>query len=95
VQFHVRDSETADEDLRQMLAAHQQERSSSIAGGLLFSCNGRGTRLFSQPDHDAAAIQHHLGPLPLAGLFAAGEIGPVSGKNYVHGFTASLALFED
>jgi small ligand-binding sensory domain FIST len=94
VQFHVRDAETADEELQQMLSTHQRQRSQPIAGGLLFSCNGRGTRLFPQPHHDAAAIQQQLGPFPLAGLFAAGEIGPVGGKNYVHGFTASLALFE-
>uniref|UniRef100_A0A7C2K2C5 Histidine kinase n=1 Tax=Schlesneria paludicola TaxID=360056 RepID=A0A7C2K2C5_9PLAN len=92
VQFHVRDAETADEDLQHLLEA--LPKPSSLAGGLLFTCNGRGTRMFSTPDHDAAAIQRQLGPLPLAGLFAAGEIGPVGGRNYVHGFTASVALFE-
>ncbi|HUQ72746.1 MAG TPA: FIST N-terminal domain-containing protein [Planctomycetaceae bacterium] len=94
VQFHVRDSDTADEDLHQMLETHRQQGHAAPLGGLLFSCNGRGTRLFPGPHHDAAAIQRHLGPLPVAGLFAAGEIGPVGGRNYVHGFTASLALFE-
>ncbi|HET6324971.1 MAG TPA: FIST C-terminal domain-containing protein, partial [Planctomycetaceae bacterium] len=62
--------------------------------GLLFSCNGRGTRLFSEPNHDAAAVQKVAGPLPLAGFFAQGELGPIGGRNYIHGFTASLALFE-
>jgi len=61
---------------------------------LLFTCNGRGTRMFSQPHHDAAAIARALGPLPLAGFFAQGEIGPIGRQNFVHGFTASIALFE-
>jgi small ligand-binding sensory domain FIST len=61
---------------------------------LLFSCNGRGTRLFPEPHHDALAIQRLLGPLPLIGFFAQGELGPVGGTNYMHGYTASIALFE-
>jgi small ligand-binding sensory domain FIST len=64
-------------------------------GVLLFTCNGRGTRLFDGPDHDAGVIGDLLGDPPVAGFFAAGEIGPVGGSNFVHGFTASMALFED
>ena len=64
-------------------------------GALLFTCNGRGTRLFSQRDHDAAAVCAALGDVPLAGFFAQGELGPIGGKNFVHGFTASLALFTE
>jgi small ligand-binding sensory domain FIST len=90
VQFHVRDHETADEDLRQML---QQADNASVRGALLFSCNGRGTRLFPAPHHDATTVQEICGPLPLAGFFAQGELGPVGGRNYIHGFTASIALF--
>ena len=93
VQFHVRDEQSADAELRQLLAAAGAARG-SFAGGLLFTCNGRGTRTFSTPHHDAACVQDALGGLPLAGFFAQGEIGPVSGRNYLHGFTASLALFE-
>ena len=63
-------------------------------GALLFTCNGRGTRMFSEPHHDASVVQAVAGPLPLAGFFAQGELGPVSGKNHIHGFTASLAIFE-
>lgn len=93
VQFQVRDAASADADLQAML---QTTRDSGFrpAGGLLFTCNGRGTRMFAQPNHDAGAIQQVFGPLPLAGLFAGGELGPVSGKNFIHGFTASIALFE-
>jgi len=63
------------------------------AAALLFTCNGRGTRLFPEPHHDATALREALGSIPVAGFFAAGEIGPVAGKNYVHGFTASVAIF--
>ncbi len=93
VQFHLRDAATADEDLTQLLDQFQQSEPARAAGGLLFTCNGRGTRMFPEPNHDAGVVQNLLGPLPLAGMFAQGELGPVSGKNYIHGFTASLALF--
>jgi small ligand-binding sensory domain FIST len=95
VQFHIRDADAADEDLRQLLAMQREKRSGVPGGALLFSCNGRGTRLFSKPNHDAGVIQDLCGPLPLAGFFAQGELGPVGGRNYIHGFTASVALFED
>lgn len=90
VQFHIRDATTADRDLRSMLDRVAGERA---RGGLLFTCNGRGTRLFPVPDHDAALVQERLGELPLAGFNCAGEIGPVGGRNFLHGFTASVALF--
>jgi small ligand-binding sensory domain FIST len=92
VQFHVRDESTADAELRQLLAAERNRHAAGAA--LLFTCNGRGTRLFSQPHHDASVIQEALGEIPLAGLFAQGEMGPVGGRNFLHGFTASVALFE-
>jgi small ligand-binding sensory domain FIST len=94
VKFHIRDSKTADADLRQMLAAARRAGVQDACGALLFSCNGRGTRLFPEPHHDATAIRAALGEIPLAGFFAAGELGPVGGRNFVHGFTASIALFE-
>jgi len=94
VKFHLRDWQTADADLRQLLAATRHPAGGAIGGALLFSCNGRGTRLFPEPHHDALAIRNALGDIPLAGFFAAGELGPVAGKNFVHGFTASIALFE-
>jgi small ligand-binding sensory domain FIST len=87
VQFQVRDAIAADEDLRAMLA--------DAEGGsaLLFTCTGRGEQLFGVPSHDAEVIEEMLGPIPLAGGFCSGEIGPVGGHNHVHAFTASLALF--
>jgi small ligand-binding sensory domain FIST len=91
VQFHVRDAETADEDLTTMLASTQAERAPA-AGGLLFSCNGRGRRMFDVPNHDAAVAAERMPATPVAGFFAAGEIGPVGGRNFLHGHTASFAL---
>ena len=87
VQFHVRDAGAADEDLRELLAGVDAD------AALLFTCNGRGSHLFGGPDHDAGLVEQMLGPIPLAGCFCAGEIGPVGGQNFLHGFTASLALF--
>ena len=93
VQFQVRDAETAHLDLQQMLQRLPAD-SGTPQGGLLFTCNGRGTRLFPAEHHDAALVQQSLGSIPLAGFFAAGEAGPVGGRNFLHGFTASLALFD-
>jgi small ligand-binding sensory domain FIST len=91
IQFHVRDAATADEDLRTLL----EREAEPATGALLFTCNGRGSRLFDVPDHDASLVSEKLGGLPLAGFNCAGEIGPVGGKNFLHGFTASIALFTD
>jgi small ligand-binding sensory domain FIST len=95
VQFHVRDADTADEDLHALLQLDLSAHDKSPAAALVFSCNGRGSRLFSQPHHDARAVRAEAGPIPLAGFFAMGELGPVGGQNFVHGFTASVALFEE
>ena len=94
VQFHVRDADSADEDLRRTL-----ERETTALGGrraagaLLFTCNGRGSRMFPEPDHDAGLMAKLLGEIPVAGFFCAGELGPVGGQNFLHTFTASIALF--
>lgn len=95
VQFHVRDEETADEDLRTLLEDERLARpSTTITGGLIFSCNGRGTRMFSTRNHDVGVVHQKLGPIPVAGFFAMGELGPVGGTNFIHGYTASVVLFE-
>jgi small ligand-binding sensory domain FIST len=87
LQFQVRDGTAADEDLRALLGPHR------AAGALLFTCNGRGSHLFGAPDHDSGVLAQLLGPLPVAGAFCAGELGPIGGRNFLHGFTASVALF--
>jgi len=94
MQFQRRDAAAATEDMNELLArAKEQLGGATIYGGCLCCCNGRGQNLFGAPDHDAGLVQKQLGPLGLAGFFGNGEIGPVGGKNYLHGFTASLALF--
>lgn len=94
VQFHVRDSVTADEDLRAMLAGvANTPQSNRPEAALLFSCNGRGTRLFGVANHDIATVHETMGPVPTAGFFAMGELGPVALQNFIHGFTASIGLF--
>ena len=93
VQFHLRDADTADEDLRLMLANDPSK--SSPTGGLLFSCNGRGTRMFPEPSHDIRIVREIRPATPVAGFFAAGEFGPVGGKNFVHGHTASFVMFRE
>ena len=91
--MHVRDGATADEDLRDALRAQSQALGEAgAAGALLFTCNGRGSHMFDVPDHDASAIEDALGA-PAGGFFCAGEIGPVGGRNFLHGFTATLAVF--
>jgi small ligand-binding sensory domain FIST len=94
LQFQLRDADSADEDLRRTL----EHGVAGLAGGqaagaLLFTCNGRGSRMFSAPDHDAGLLDSMLGNVPVAGFFCAGELGPVGDRNYLHGFTASIALF--
>jgi small ligand-binding sensory domain FIST len=94
VQFHVRDAESADEDLRRTLEREATALNGhQAAGALLFTCNGRGSRLFSEPDHDAGLLAKMLGEIPVAGFFCAGELGPVGGQNFLHAYTASIALF--
>ncbi len=85
-QFQVRDARSADEDLRHLIDGR------SADAALLFTCNGRGRGLFGTPDHDAGVVSESLDGAPLAGMFCAGEIGPVGGRNFLHGFTASVVL---
>lgn len=93
LQFQLRDPQAADEDLIELLTRARTDLGGETpAAALLCSCNGRGVGLFGRPDHDAEALQAILGPLPVAGFFCNGEIGPVGGKNFLHGYTASVAL---
>lgn len=94
VQFHVRDAETSADDLRRSLADYRSAAGGrTAAGALLFSCTGRGRHLYGRPDHDTDIFRELLGGLPLGGFFCNGEIGPVSGTTYLHGYTSSFALF--
>ncbi len=91
VQFHIRDSQSASVELEQMLKKSVLEK--AYRSALLFTCNGRGVNLFPEANHDSTMVQSS-GKIPLAGFFAAGEIGPVGNRNFLHGFTASIVLFD-
>ncbi|MCS6777234.1 MAG: FIST N-terminal domain-containing protein [Chloroherpetonaceae bacterium] len=92
VQLHVRDAVMADRDLRAQMALAARDETAPL-GGLIFSCNGRGSRLFDVPHHDIGCVLEAVPETPIAGFFAAGELGPAGGRNFVHGNTACVALF--
>jgi small ligand-binding sensory domain FIST len=94
VRLHARDARSADQDLHRALRLRADALpEGDIAGALLFSCNGRGRAMFGTDDHDVAVLERELGGAPAAGFFAAGEIGPVGGRSFLHGFTATVAVF--
>ncbi len=93
VRLHVRDADSADRELREALALRREALGGARpAGALLCTCNGRGAAMFGASDHDTRVLDEQLGA-PAAGFFAAGEIGPVGGRPFVHGFTATVAVF--
>ncbi|HLH52794.1 MAG TPA: FIST N-terminal domain-containing protein [Verrucomicrobiae bacterium] len=94
IQFQRRSAAAATEDMNELLAqARLRLKNSPILGGCLCSCNGRGQGMFGRPNHDAQLVRERIGPVGLTGFFCNGEIGPVGERSFLHGFTASLALF--
>ncbi|MEL6178578.1 MAG: FIST N-terminal domain-containing protein [Myxococcota bacterium] len=95
VQFHLRDAQTSAEDLALLLEQYRRglPEGESPQGGLMFSCVGRGERLYGEPDHDLKMVQRHLGDVPLGGFFCNGELGPVQGTTFLHGYTNVLGFF--
>jgi small ligand-binding sensory domain FIST len=93
LQFQLRDRHSAHEELLRMLSARTLKNARPVAS-LVFACGGRGIGLFDTPHHDAVAIQERFGPIPTAGLFCNGEIGPVGGRAFLHGYTAVIGLLE-
>lgn len=91
VQFQLRDPSTSRQELRRLLQS--QPHLPPPAGGLLFNCTGRGKSLYGTANQDIRTIQTVSGKLPVGGFFCSGEIGPVGGTNFLHGYTASLGLF--
>ncbi len=94
-QFVLRDARTAEEDLRRMLDRRRGVTGGPPSGALLFSCLGRGAGLFGRPDHDTDLFEEKLGPTPLGGFFCNGEIGPVGGTTFLHGYTSAFAIFRE
>ena len=96
VQFHLRDPQTATEDLDDLLTRYRREHPGvDLAGAVLFTCTGRGRRFFDTEGHDTGRFIEHLGDVPLVGFFAGGEIGPVGDATFLHGYTSSFAVFRE
>jgi small ligand-binding sensory domain FIST len=100
VQFHLRDAETSSDDLRQLLHNYKQvgkegKSLGQASGALLFSCLGRGRHLYGTPNHDSNCFREYLGEVPLGGFFCNGEIGPVGGTTFLHGYTSSFGIFRE
>ena len=94
VQFHLRDAQTSTDDLIQVLERYAVDnRENQAQGALLFSCLGRGQYLYGRPNHDTEVFQDKLGSVPIGGFFCNGEIGPVSGTTFLHGYTSSFGIF--
>ena len=96
VQFHIRDAETSSDDLRHILKEYKHVQSlGQASGALLFSCLGRGRHLYGEPNHDSDCFREYLGDIPLGGFFCNGEIGPVGGTTFLHGYTSSFGIFKE
>ncbi|TVQ46895.1 MAG: hypothetical protein EA365_04385 [Gloeocapsa sp. DLM2.Bin57] len=95
VQFHLRDANTSAEDLELLLSHYQRQQNSpaSVVGALLFSCLGRGERLYNQPNFDSELFRRYFPNIPLGGFFCNGEIGPVAGSTFLHGYTSAFGIF--
>ncbi|HEU4729763.1 MAG TPA: FIST N-terminal domain-containing protein [Kofleriaceae bacterium] len=93
IRFLLRDARAATEDLVRLLEGHRVTGHGACDGALLFSCLGRGAHLFGEPDHDSRLFRQHLGEVAVGGFFCNGEIGPVGGTTFLHGYTSSFALF--
>lgn len=93
IQFHVRDAETSADDLKSLLKRYHEKHGDSADGALLFSCLGRGEHLYGIPNHDSDCFKEFVGQIPLGGFFCNGEIGPVGGTTFLHGYTSSFGIF--
>jgi small ligand-binding sensory domain FIST len=93
VRFHLRDAEASAEDLHAVLKGYEKTPPEALSGALLFSCLGRGEGLYWRPNFDTGVFREHLGDVPVGGFFCNGEIGPVGGTTFLHGYTSSFGLF--
>ena len=93
IQFHVRDAATSADDLRSLLQRYRDKHGDTANGALLFSCLGRGEHLYGIPNHDSDCFKQYIGQVPLGGFFCNGEIGPVGGTTFLHGYTSSFGIF--
>jgi small ligand-binding sensory domain FIST len=94
IQFHLRDAQTSAEDLESLLADFVREKADVPPGSgcLMFACLGRGEGLYGQADVDSGAFRRWFPQISLSGFFCNGEIGPVGGQTYLHGYTSAFAI---
>ncbi|MGB6166651.1 MAG: FIST C-terminal domain-containing protein, partial [Geitlerinemataceae cyanobacterium] len=93
IQFHLRDAQTSAEDLEVLLQKYQNSHDgTATAGALMFACLGRGEGLYGEPDFDSRLFQKHLKDVSLSGFFCNGEIGPVGGTTFLHGYTSVFGI---
>lgn len=94
IQFHLRDAQTSAEDLEYLLQRYQKQTQSDPAavGALMFSCVGRGEGLYGEPNFDSQLFSQYLNNVPLGGFFCNGEIGPVGGSTFLHGYTSVFGI---
>lgn len=92
IQFHLRDGDTSTADLTDLLERYREAQSEQPVGALMFSCLGRGEDLYDRPHHDSSLFRRFLGDVPVSGFFCAGEIGPIGGSTYLHGYTAVFGI---
>ncbi|NJR21424.1 MAG: hypothetical protein HC786_04190 [Richelia sp. CSU_2_1] len=95
IQFHLRDARTSAEDLEMLLSRYSSVASGSGmagAGALMFSCMGRGEGLYGEPNFDSRLFGRYLNNIPLSGFFCNGEIGPVGGSTFLHGYTSVFGI---
>jgi small ligand-binding sensory domain FIST len=97
IQFHLRDAKSAAGELETLLERHQsaytKDDAPSSVGALVFSCNGRGENLYGEPDFDSSLFHQYFSTVPVGGFFCNGEIGPVGGNTFLHGFTSVFTIF--
>ncbi|AFZ18246.1 FIST signal transduction protein [Allocoleopsis franciscana] len=94
IQFHLRDARTSEEDLELLLHRYQKDTSGTTeaAGALMFACLGRGKGLYGKPDFDSQLFGRYLSNIQLSGFFCNGEIGPVGGSTFLHGYTSVFGI---
>lgn len=97
IQLHLRDSKASAEDLQTALNNYSNQLSleapnATPAAALMFSCMGRGERLYNKPNFDSQLLQQHIGLIPFSGFFCSGEIGPVGGTTFLHGYTSVFGI---
>lgn len=93
IQFHLRDAKASAEDLETLLNRYSLSQSSQAMGALMFACTGRGEGLYGQANFDSALFSQYCPGTPLSGFFCNGEIGPVAGNTFLHGFTSVFGIF--